>query len=63
MRYPRGSADDSLPEARQPIRLGKAELLRSGEDLALLAYGSMVATAWHAADALDEEGVRCTVVN
>ncbi len=63
VRYPRGSADDALPESRQPIRLGKAELLRSGEDVALLAYGSMVATAWHAADALAKEGVQCTVLN
>jgi 1-deoxy-D-xylulose-5-phosphate synthase len=63
VRYPRGAADDALPEGRTPIELGRAEVLLDGGDVALLAYGSMVATAWRVAQAVSREGVSCSVVN
>ena len=39
------------------------EILREGADGAILAVGSMVLPALEAADVLDAEGVKCTVVN
>jgi len=40
-----------------------AELLREGDDVAILAVGAMVLAAERAADALAAEGIRATVVN
>ncbi len=63
VRYPRGSSDDRLPEVRSAIQYGKAEVLRSGGDLAIFAVGSMVSVAYEAAAQLAEEGIASTVVN
>ncbi|MGQ4828641.1 hypothetical protein, partial [Enterococcus faecalis] len=46
VRYPRGASDEELPEARTPIQMGKAEVLRTGRHVALLAIGSMVSAAY-----------------
>ena len=43
--------------------LGKAETLRQGEDVTIIALGVMVASALQAADDLSQEGIRCRVVN
>jgi 1-deoxy-D-xylulose-5-phosphate synthase len=65
LRWPRGTVAEfpglSLPPP--PIRPGQAEVLRQGPDGVLVAYGSLVATAWAAAQALDREGIRLGVVN
>jgi 1-deoxy-D-xylulose-5-phosphate synthase len=58
--------DDTLPEARTPIELGRAE--RIGEwtdraDLAIAAIGSMVSPSAEVARALSAEGVRVNVLN
>jgi 1-deoxy-D-xylulose-5-phosphate synthase len=63
VRYPRGSGDESLPESRTPIELGKAERLLDGSDVTIVAFGSMVSPAWHAAKALREEGFSIGVIN
>ena len=65
IRYPRGSGlgvDISAPP--QKIEIGKGEILRMGEgDVAIVAYGSMVAPAAAAAENLSKEGMEATVVN
>ena len=64
LRYPRGSGfgvDISAPP--QPIEIGKAEILREGTDVAIIAYGSMVYPAIESADELARSGIRPTVVN
>ncbi len=43
--------------------MGKMEILRRGEDGAILAYGHMVKTAMEAAALLEKKGVRVEVVN
>jgi 1-deoxy-D-xylulose-5-phosphate synthase len=48
---------------RQPIELGKMEILRNGSDGAILAYGHMVQTALEAAAMLDKKGVHLEVIN
>jgi 1-deoxy-D-xylulose-5-phosphate synthase len=50
------------PEPRA-LRIGEAELLESGEDLVLVAYGTMVAPARAAAKLLAEKGTRAAVIN
>jgi len=64
LRYPRGSAY-GVPVRRGFLKLeiGKAETLRSGKDVALLALGNMVPAALKAADALSEAGIDAEVVN
>jgi 1-deoxy-D-xylulose-5-phosphate synthase len=64
LRYPRGNGlgvDISAPPKQ--IEIGRGEVLRSGSDVAILAYGSMVAPALEAAARLDSDGVKATVIN
>lgn len=64
LRYPRGSglgADISGPPKK--LEIGKGEVLRSGKDAAILAYGAMVKPAMDAAEELAARGIRATVVN
>jgi 1-deoxy-D-xylulose-5-phosphate synthase len=64
VRYPRGvgvGCDMSEPAHTLPI--GRAELLRQGSRIALVAIGAMVCPALGAADLLMNEGIEATVVN
>lgn len=68
VRYPRGAvAEESggplTTVQPPPIEKGKAELLKNGNDVLLLAYGSMVYTAYRAAELLAGEGIDAGVVN
>jgi 1-deoxy-D-xylulose-5-phosphate synthase len=65
MRYPRGNGYGVplMEEGWEAIPIGKGELLRSGDDVLLVAYGSMVHTAMQAAEILSEHGIEATVVN
>lgn len=64
VRYPRGSAAPvEWGRESMPIELGKAELLADGDDVALIACGSMVHPAFQAAQTLRGEGIQATVVN
>ncbi len=65
MRYPRGNGM-GVPlqdEDIEPLPIGKAEVLREGKDVLLLAYGSMVYPSMQVAELLNEHGVSATVVN
>lgn len=63
IRYPRGDACDWWKEQRAPIQKGRAEVLATGKEVALLAIGSMVETAWEVRSRLAEYGIAATVVN
>ena len=65
MRYPRGSGIGVAlaEEGWEEIEIGKGEILRQGDDLLLLGYGTMVNTAMQTAEILSEHGVEATVVN
>ena len=64
VRYPRGAGYGVRMEYDpSPVPIGKGELLRSGEDLCLVALGSMVRPASDAAQELAREGIGCSVVN
>ena len=65
LRYPRGTAAGSPPErAPVTIPIGRGEILRTGERVALLGYGSGVGLALAAADRLlGWHGVQATVAD
>ncbi len=64
LRYPRGNGlGVVLEDPITPLPIGKAELLREGEDLLLAAIGTMVAPALAAAERLAAEGISCAVIN
>jgi len=65
VRYPRGPGYGvSWDPELNPLKMGKGEVLQEGEDLLLLAIGSMVHPCLEAARRLqEEEGIRATVIN
>ncbi len=63
LRYPRGEAWEGFEDRRDPIVWGKGEMLVEGEEIALLAVGSMVKTAEQVRRRLWEHGIRATLVN
>ena len=52
-----------LDEALHEVPLGEGEVLRCGDDVAMLALGVGVAPCLEAANILSDKGIECTVVN
>ena len=64
VRYPRSPGlGVELDTTLHEIPIGKSEVARYGEDVAILALGSMVAPAREAAEKLASRGIEATVVN
>lgn len=64
LRYPRGSGVGvDITEPMQALPIGKAEVLREGQDVSIWAIGSMVQSAAQAAEKLAEQGISTGVVN
>lgn len=63
IRYPRGDAWEGEKEHQATIEYGKSEMLYEGEQVALLAVGSMVETAVQVKEELEASGLNATVVN
>src|SRR3712207_1169198 len=64
MRYPRGNGVGAdIRREPQALEVGRAELLREGGEVALVALGSMVHPSLEAAGQLAKEGIETTVVN
>jgi 1-deoxy-D-xylulose-5-phosphate synthase len=65
MRYPRGNGHGVplMEEGWEALPIGKGEVLRQGDNVLLLGYGSMVYPAMQAAEILSEHGIEATVVN
>ncbi|NLI15334.1 MAG: 1-deoxy-D-xylulose-5-phosphate synthase [candidate division Zixibacteria bacterium] len=64
IRYPRADIpENALGHELDELPYGVWEKLREGDDIAILAVGSMVYPAWKAADILDKDGIHATVVN
>ena len=64
IRYPRGSAlGVKLKEGFDTFEIGKSERLESGNDVALLAVGSMVDYSIKAAKLLAENGIHSEIIN
>jgi len=64
IRYPRGTASGvPIDKEYKTIPIGESELLREGQDLLIIALGSMVSPSMEAARILEEEGLSVGVVN
>jgi 1-deoxy-D-xylulose-5-phosphate synthase len=64
IRYPRSAGlGVELDMVLREIPKGEGEVLRHGEDLAMLALGAMVVPALEAASELARQGIEATVVN
>lgn len=65
MRFPRGNGYGVplMEEGWEPLDIGKGEILRQGDDVLLVGFGSMVYPAMQVAEILSEHGVQATVVN
>ena len=63
-RYPRGSGEGvDLSEPLQPIPIGKAEIVETGNDVLILALGQPLNVAREASRILASENIGATVVN
>jgi 1-deoxy-D-xylulose-5-phosphate synthase len=64
LRYPRGEGlGVPLPSRPKPIEIGRGEVLREGERVALLGYGLGVSLALDAAGELEARGLDVTVAD
>ncbi len=64
LRYPRGSGlGVEIDPKIQSLPIGKGEVLREGTDIAVFAYGHMVASSLKAAELLEKEGLSVAVIN
>ncbi len=65
VRYPRGSGYGVplMESGWESLPIGKAEVLRQGDDVLLVGYGAMVYPAMQTAEILSEHGVEATVIN
>ena len=63
IRYPRGGEDNYTFNTHNPILLNKAEILREGKDLTILAIGNQVSKAMKIADELKKENIDSEVIN
>jgi pyruvate dehydrogenase E1 component beta subunit len=55
--------EEEVPDEPYTIPLGKAKVVREGADATIVAIGRMVKFSTQAAEALEKEGIRCTVID
>ncbi len=64
IRYPRGGEDEYKMEKQEKIEEGKAEILKEGNDLSILAIGKTVARAMKVAEKIEkEQDITVEVIN
>ena len=64
IRVPRGPVVEAPAErSDEPLEVGKARVLRQGDDACIFAYGSCVADAMKAAEVLAAKDLQCMVVD
>ncbi|MGC8451715.1 MAG: 1-deoxy-D-xylulose-5-phosphate synthase [Cylindrospermopsis raciborskii] len=65
MRFPRGNGYGVplMEEGWEPLEIGKGEILRQGDDLLIVGYGTMVNSGMQVAQILSEHGIEATVIN
>ncbi len=63
-RYPRGDGQSiALPECGTPLKIGKGRILKSGNEIALLSYGTRLSETMKAAELLEDKGYSVTVAD
>jgi len=63
LRYPRGTAYDGLQEFREPIVLGKSEVIYEESDIAILSVGHMMEESYKVWEKLKAKGYSCSLIN
>lgn len=64
IRYPRGKVQPSgISRQQSAFDIGKAEILKEGSDAALIATGNVVHPALGAAERLEKDGIKTSVIN
>lgn len=64
IRYPRGGEDKEIIfQKHEEIVTGKAEILKQGKDVTILAIGKMVARAEKIAEELQKEAIEAEIIN
>ena len=63
IRYPRGGEADIKFDKHEALELGKAEVLKEGQDVTIIGIGKMTATAMKVAKELQKEGLNAEVIN
>jgi 1-deoxy-D-xylulose-5-phosphate synthase len=63
-RYPRGEGTGvAVPARGTPLEIGRGRVLREGNAVALLSYGTRLGECMRAADELAAQGLSCTVAD
>ena len=65
LRIPRGSGLGVavMDEGWEPLKIGEGEILEEGDDVLIIAYGSMVQSATETANLLKNRGISACIVN
>ena len=63
IRYPRGGESKEKFEKHEKIREGKAEILKQGKDISIIAIGKTVSRAIEVAKMLEKEKIEAEVIN
>lgn len=65
IRYPRGGEDEYKMEKQEKLNWGKAEILKEGKDVTIIAIGKTVARAMKVAEKIEKEqkGISVEVIN
>lgn len=63
IRYPRGGEDSYIFDKHNKIEYGKAEKLKEGKDITIIAIGKTVARAMNIADELEKSNLNVEVIN
>jgi len=63
VRFPRGEAEYPAGVGNEVLVPGKGEVVRTGDDVAIMALGATVPMAMSVARILESEGIEATVVN
>jgi len=64
IRYPRGAGTGAVPKSTPKLlEIGKAEVLRHGQDVALFGLGNFSEVAMETADLLEKQGIKAAVIN
>ena len=63
IRYPRGGEEKTKLEKHEELKLGKAEILKEGKDITIVAIGKRVAMAMEMAEKLKQNEIDAEVIN
>lgn len=63
IRYPRGGEEKTKLEKHEELKLGKAEILKEGKEITIVAIGKRVAKAMEMAEKLKQNEIDAEVIN